>query len=56
MQVVADLVEIYERYALPTQVLAASIRHPMHVMEAARLGADVAQCRTRSFSSSSNIR
>jgi transaldolase len=42
MQVVADLVEIYERYALPTQVLAASIRHPMHVIEAAKLGADVA--------------
>ncbi len=42
MQVVADLVEIYERYAFPTQVLAASIRHPMHVLESARLGADVA--------------
>jgi len=42
MQVVADLVEIYERYAFSTQVLAASIRHPMHVVESARLGADVA--------------
>ena len=42
MQVVADLVEIYERYAFATQVLAASIRHPMHVLESARLGADVA--------------
>jgi len=42
MQVVADLVEIYERYAFTTQVLAASIRHPMHVLESARLGADVA--------------
>jgi transaldolase len=41
MQVVADLVDIYERYAYPTQVLAASIRHPMHVVEAARVGADV---------------
>jgi len=41
MQVVADLVDIYERYAFRTQVLAASIRHPMHVVEAARLGADV---------------
>ena len=41
MQVVADLVDIYERYAYTTQVLAASIRHPMHVVEAARLGADV---------------
>lgn len=42
MQVVADLVDIYERYALSTQVLAASIRHPMHVLAAAKLGADVA--------------
>ena len=42
MQVVADLVEIYENYALATQVLAASIRHPQHVLESARLGADVA--------------
>jgi len=41
MQVVADLVDIYERYAFSTQVLAASIRHPMHIVEAARLGADV---------------
>ena len=41
MQVVADLVDIYERYAFTTQVLAASIRHPMHIVEAARLGADV---------------
>ena len=37
-----NLVHIYERYAFSTQVLAASIRHPMHVVEAARLGADVA--------------
>jgi transaldolase len=42
MLVIADLVEIYERYAYPTQVLAASIRHPMHVLESARAGADVA--------------
>lgn len=42
MQVVADLVEIYENYALSTQVLVASVRHPQHVTQAARLGADVA--------------
>jgi transaldolase len=42
MQVVADLVEIYEIYGLHTQVLAASIRHPMHVVQSAKLGADVA--------------
>lgn len=42
MQLIADIVMIYETYGFETEVLAASIRHPMHVMEAARLGADVA--------------
>lgn len=42
MQLIADVVEIYDNYGLETEVLAASIRHPMHVKEAARLGADVA--------------
>jgi transaldolase len=41
--VVADIVDIYERYPdFRTEVLVASIRHPMHVVEAAKLGADVA--------------
>jgi len=42
MQLIADVVTIYENYGFETEVLAASIRHPMHVLEAARLGADVA--------------
>jgi transaldolase len=42
MTVIADIVQIYENYGYQTEVLAASIRHPMHVLEAARLGADVA--------------
>jgi len=42
MAVIADIVQIYENYGYETEVLAASIRHPMHVLEAARLGADVA--------------
>jgi transaldolase len=42
MNLIADVVNIYENYGFETEVLAASIRHPMHVMEAARLGADVA--------------
>ena len=42
MEVVSELVEIYENYAFSTQVLAASLRHPQHVLEAARIGADVA--------------
>ncbi|MCG8355896.1 MAG: fructose-6-phosphate aldolase [Kiloniellales bacterium] len=40
---IADIVEIYDAYPdFTTEVLVASIRHPMHVIEAAKLGADVA--------------
>lgn len=44
MRLVADIVEIYRNYpaTFRTEVLVASIRHPGHVVEAARLGADVA--------------
>jgi transaldolase len=38
----SDIVEIYRNYAWPTEVLAASIRHPIHAIEAARMGADIA--------------
>lgn len=42
MQVVRDTVQIYRNYGFRTKVLAASLRHPMHVVEAARAGADIA--------------
>ena len=42
MAVVEDLVILIENYNLPTKVIAASIRHPMHVLEAARINAHVA--------------
>jgi len=42
MNIIADIVQIYQNYGYGTEILAASIRHPMHVLEAARLGADVA--------------
>lgn len=42
MQLIADVVLIYDNFGYDTEVLAASIRHPMHVLEAARVGADVA--------------
>ncbi|HAI21616.1 MAG TPA: fructose-6-phosphate aldolase [Clostridiales bacterium UBA8153] len=42
MEVVADLVRIFQVHRLPTQVIAASIRHPQHVVEAARAGAHIA--------------
>ena len=41
MDLLADIVEIYRNYAWKTEVLAASLRHPIHVIEAARLGADI---------------
>jgi transaldolase len=42
MDLVRDIVTIYRNYSFKTQVLAASLRHPLHVVEAARAGADVA--------------
>ncbi len=42
MELLAEIIEIYNNYQWKTEVLAASIRHPIHVVEAARLGADVA--------------
>jgi transaldolase len=41
MQLISEIVEIYSNYDWRTEVLVASIRHPMHVVEAARLGAHV---------------
>lgn len=41
MQLIADIRQIYDNYGYKTEILAASIRHPMHLFEAARLGADV---------------
>jgi len=42
MGVVADTAEIFDTYGLDAQIIAASIRHPMHITEAALLGADIA--------------
>ena len=39
---IADILEIYDNYDFSTEVLVASVRHPMHVIQAAKLGADVA--------------
>jgi transaldolase len=41
MELIAQILEIYQNYDFSTQVLVASIRHPMHVLEAARMGAHV---------------
>lgn len=42
MEVVADIVTIFAQYGMETEVIAASIRHPSHVLEAAKIGADIA--------------
>ena len=42
MEVVREAVEIFDKYHLPAQVLAASLRHPRHVVEAAKAGAPIA--------------
>jgi transaldolase len=41
MALIADIRMIYDNYDFPTEILVASVRHPMHVVEAAKLGADV---------------
>ena len=44
MEVVQEIVEIFDNYDFPTEVLVASVRHPIHVVQAARLGADICTC------------
>jgi len=41
MQLIADIRLIYDNYDFGTQILVASVRHPLHVLEAAKIGADV---------------
>jgi transaldolase len=41
MALIADIRMIYDNYDFATEILVASVRHPMHVVEAAKLGADV---------------
>ena len=44
MNLIQEIVDIYENYRFETEVLVASVRHPIHVVEAARMGADVCTC------------
>jgi transaldolase len=44
MQLIGEIVQIYDNYAFETEVLVASVRHPMHVQQAALIGAHVATC------------
>ncbi len=44
MELVRQIVEIYTQYDFRTEILVASVRHPLHVVEAARMGADICTC------------
>ncbi len=41
MGLVEEILDVYEAYAFPTEVIVASVRHPQHVLQAALLGADI---------------
>jgi transaldolase len=41
LNLLSEIIEIYSNYSWKTEVLAASLRHPIHVIEAARLGSDI---------------
>lgn len=42
MELVSQILDIYDEYAFDTEVIVASVRHPQHVLDAALLGADIA--------------
>jgi transaldolase len=44
MELIREIVDIYNNYDFGTEILVASCRHPIHVIEAARMGADIATC------------
>ena len=44
MHLVREIVDIFDNYEFGTEVLVASVRHPIHVVEAARMGADICTC------------
>ena len=44
MELIKDIVEIYRNYPFKTEILVASTRHPIHIVEAAKMGADICTC------------
>jgi transaldolase len=44
MDLIREIVDIYDNYEFATEVLVASCRHPIHIVEAARMGADICTC------------
>ena len=44
MGLIRQIVEVFDNFDFSTEILVASVRHPMHIVEAARMGADVCTC------------
>jgi transaldolase len=44
MRIIEQTVQIFNNYNFPTEVLVASVRHPVHILEAAVIGADICTC------------
>lgn len=44
MELIQQIVEIYENYHFTTEIIVASTRHPMHIVQSARMGADICTC------------
>ena len=47
MDLIPDIRTIYDNYDFPTEILVASVRHPIHIVEAAKIGADVITAPTK---------
>jgi transaldolase len=44
MELISQIRQIYDNYSLQTEILVASVRHPIHVLESAQIGADIVTC------------
>jgi transaldolase len=44
MELIREIVDIFDNYEFTTEILVASCRHPIHIIEAARMGADICTC------------
>ncbi|NVK63729.1 MAG: fructose-6-phosphate aldolase [Flavobacteriales bacterium] len=54
LDLIAQIRAIYDNYAFETEILAASVRHPMHIIHCAELGADVATCPLKAIKALAN--
>ncbi len=54
LDLIAQIRQIYDNYAFDTEILAASVRHPMHIINCAEIGADVATCPLKAIKALAN--